>query len=117
MACRDWFTQQVFNATDSQHSRAASPPNSIMPSRNSAKKRLRQNIAQRAKNRSTRSTVRTQVNKVRAAVAAGDAKTSATEFQLAVKKLDKAASQNVMHANAAARTKSRLSKAIKAIGS
>ena len=86
-----------------------------MPNSASAKKRLRQSEALRLKNRSARAAVRTQVKKVRKAILAGEVETSETEFRLAVKKLDKAAAKNLMHANAAARTKSRLSKAIKGI--
>ena len=88
-----------------------------MPNSASANKRLRQNQASRARNKAISSNLRTQLRKVREAIGAGDAETSATEFRLAVKKLDRAASQNVIHANKAARTKSRLSKAIKTISS
>ena len=86
-----------------------------MPSSNSAKKRLRQNVAARLRNRAIKSLVRGQARKVRTAIAAGEVETSETEFHLAVQKLDKAAAKNILHANAAARTKSRLSKAIKAL--
>ncbi len=86
-----------------------------MPNRTSSKKRLRQSLERRTKNRSTKSSIRTQVGKVRAAIAAGDAEAGQAEFQLAARKLDKAASTNVIHKNAAARTKSRLSAAVKAI--
>ncbi|MEX0678164.1 MAG: 30S ribosomal protein S20 [Pirellulales bacterium] len=85
-----------------------------MPNSNSAKKRLRQNLARRARNRSVKSAVRTQVRKVREAVAAGDVTTGETEFRLAAKRLDKAAAAGVVHANLAARVKSRLSAALKA---
>ena len=86
-----------------------------MPSSRSAKKRLRQNVAARLRNRSTKSRVRSQIRKVREAITAGDVETSETEFRLAARGLDKAAGKSVIHANAAARTKSRLSKAIKAL--
>lgn len=85
-----------------------------MPNSAGAKKRLRQSQVRRARNRSAKSTLRTQIRKVRAAIDDGDAEKAATEYQIAVRKLDKAAAKNVIHANAAARTKSRLSKAIKA---
>jgi small subunit ribosomal protein S20 len=88
-----------------------------MPNTVSAKKRLRQSVVRRDRNRSIKSSVRTQVRKVRAAVAAGDAEKSATEFATAVKKLDQAAAKKVIHPNAAARTKSRLSKAVKSLKS
>ena len=84
-----------------------------MPNTKSAQKRLRQNSAQNLRNRGVKSAVRTQVKKVRQAVAAGDKDASQTEFRLAAKKLDQAAARNVIHKNAAARTKSRLAKQIK----
>lgn len=86
-----------------------------MPNSESAKKRLRQNEVRRLRNRSTKSGVRTQIRKVRTAIAAGNVEESETEYRTAVKKLDRAASKGIIHANAAARTKSRLSKAIKGI--
>ena len=86
-----------------------------MPNTKSAKKRLRQNIANRTSNRSIRSSVRTQIRKVRRAIAAGDVKASETELRLAAQELDKAAVNNAIHFNAAARTKSRLASAIKGI--
>ncbi|MEX0936562.1 MAG: 30S ribosomal protein S20 [Pirellulales bacterium] len=84
-----------------------------MPNRPSSKKRLRQNLAIRDRNRAAKSAVRSQVKKVRSAVAAGDLEAGQTEFHLAVKKLDKAASKRLIHSNLAARTKSRLSAALK----
>ena len=86
-----------------------------MPNTKSAKKRLRQNIARRAHNRSLRQAVRTQVRKVREAVKAGDVERAETEFRLAAKRLDRAGGTNLIHRNAAARLKSRLSAQIKAI--
>ena len=86
-----------------------------MPNTASAKKRMRQDAVRRLRNRSTKSTIRTQLRKIREAIAAKDLEKSQTEFRALVKKLDRAASRNVIHANAAARTKSRVSAAIKAI--
>ena len=65
-------------------------------------------------NRAVKSAVKTQVRKVRRAVAAGDLAVAETEFRLATKKLDRAGIKRVIHPNAAARTKSRLSHLIKA---
>ena len=84
-----------------------------MPNSNSAKKRLRQNVTRRNQNRSVKSAVRTQIRKVRKAVAAGEVEVSELELRAVAKKLDRAAARNVIYANTAARTKSRLSKAIK----
>lgn len=85
-----------------------------MPTTSSAKKRHRQSLERRAKNRATKSAIKTQVRKVRAAAAAGDAAKADAEFRLAATKLDRAASKNIIHANAAARTKSRLQHLLKA---
>lgn len=86
-----------------------------MPNTPSAKKRLRQNVGRRAKNRSTKTAIRNLTRSVRESIAANDAAKSEEAFGSLVSKLDRAASKKVIHANAAARTKSRLSKAIKAI--
>jgi small subunit ribosomal protein S20 len=86
-----------------------------MPNTASAKKRMRQDAVRRLRNRSTKSTIRTQLRKVREAIAAKDFDTCQTEFRALVKKLDRAASRKVIHANAAARTKSRISAAIQAL--
>jgi small subunit ribosomal protein S20 len=86
-----------------------------MPNTSSAKKRMRQDAVRRNRNRSTKSNLRTQLRKVRESIAAKDTEKSQEEFRTLVKKLDTAAAQNVIHANRAARTKSRVSQAIKAI--
>jgi small subunit ribosomal protein S20 len=84
-----------------------------MPNTQSAKKRLRQNEVRRARNRAEKSAVRTQMKKVREAVAAGRMEDAETQFRLAAKKLDRAASRNTIHRNSAARHKARLSHLIK----
>ena len=85
-----------------------------MPNSVSAKKRLRQNDRLRLRNRATKRTVRSQLKRVTAAIAEGDYAKGDAEFRLAVKKLDQAAAKHIIHRNAAARTKSRLSKRLKA---
>lgn len=84
-----------------------------MPNSASARKRLRQSQDRRLQNRSARSTVRTQVKKVRKAIEEGNIEQSETEFRIAAKRIDQAAAKGLMHDNTAARTKSRLSKAIR----
>jgi small subunit ribosomal protein S20 len=86
-----------------------------MPNSASAKKRLRQSIDRRGRNRIVRTMIRTQVKKLRAAITGGDAAACETEYRTTVKKLDQAAAKGILHANAAARTKSRLSAAIKSL--
>jgi len=85
-----------------------------MPHTQSAKKRLKQSNARKARNRSTKAELRTKVKAVRAAVAAGNADAVKTETIAAQSKLDRAAARGVIHKNKAARVKSRLSKAAKA---
>jgi len=86
-----------------------------MPTTKSAKKRLRQNLAHRDRNRSIKRAVRTQCRKVREAIQAGQLELAEAEFRLATKKLDRAGSRKIIHPNATARTKSRLSAKIKAM--
>jgi small subunit ribosomal protein S20 len=86
-----------------------------MPNTPSAKKRLRQSVTRRAKNRSTKTQLRTLTRKIRESVAAKDVAQSEADFGILASKLDRASSAKVIHANAAARTKSRLTKAIKSI--
>ena len=86
-----------------------------MPNTSSAKKRMRQDAVRRLRNRATKTNLRAQLRKVRTAIAAKKLDESVAEYKTLVAKLDKAAGSNVIHANAAARTKSRLSAAIKAL--
>jgi small subunit ribosomal protein S20 len=86
-----------------------------MPNSPSAKKRMRQDVVRRARNRSAKSSLRTQVRKVREAIAAKKVDEAKKEYAVLVQKLDQASSRKVIHANSAARTKSRLSHAIKAL--
>jgi len=84
-----------------------------MPNTKSAKKRLRQNETQRARNRDTKSTMRSQIRRVREALRDGNIEQAEAEFRAAAKKIDRAGANNLIHKNAAARTKSRLQKLIK----
>ncbi len=59
--------------------------------------------------------MRSQCRKVREAVVAGDVERAETEFRMAAKRLDQAGAKRIIHPNSAARVKSRLSAAIKAI--
>jgi len=85
-----------------------------MPTTKSAKKRLRQSLEKRARNRAAKSRIKTQIRKLRKAVASGDLAAAETEFRVAAKLLDRAGTKRVIHANAASRTKSRLSALVKA---
>ena len=84
-----------------------------MPNITSAKKRLRQNIATRERNRARRSFVRNRCKKVVKAVLEGSVEEADRLFREAVKSLDQASSKRIVHRNAAARKKSRLSAMIR----
>lgn len=80
-----------------------------------ARKRARQAPALRAHNVGLRSKLRTAIKQVRKAVAAGD-KNAATEvFKQSQCVIDSIADKKIVHKNTAARYKSRLSAAIKAL--
>lgn len=83
-----------------------------MPNINSAKKRLRQSIVRRSRNRAAKATLKTHIKKVRSEIEAGNLDGAATAFRMAQIRLDQAAGKRVIHKNAAARLKSRLSAAI-----
>jgi small subunit ribosomal protein S20 len=84
-----------------------------MPNNVNAQKALRQSKKRRLHNRSITSTLRTAVKKARAAATSGDEATATDAVKAATKKLDQAAAKHLIHKNAAARTKSRLSKLLK----
>ncbi len=85
-----------------------------MPNIQSATKRLRQNLVRQERNRSVKRSIRTECRKVLSAASAGNIPLAESEFKAAAKKLDRAAAHKVLHRNAAARSKSRLSARIKA---
>ena len=84
-----------------------------MPNTASAKKRLRQNVVLRDRNRAIKSVVRKRVREVREAVAEGDLAKADEAYRVAAKHLDRAGARRVIHPNAASRYKSRLQRLIK----
>jgi len=83
-----------------------------MPQSNSAKKSLRQNTERRARNRELRGTTRTQIKKLDAAVADGNADEAQSQLKATVKALDKTVAKGIMHKNTASRAKSRLTRRV-----
>ena len=81
----------------------------------SALKQMRQSVKSRARNRKNVSQVKTQIKKLRAAIAAGDAETARKLLSETVGEIDKAAKKGIVHDNAAARYKSRLSRKVNAL--
>ena len=87
-----------------------------MANTKSAEKRIRQSAKRNERNRAARSAMRTAIKKVRGAVDAGDAPSAETALREAVQVIDRTVSKNVLHRNTAARTKSRLVKAVRGAG-
>ena len=83
-----------------------------MPKLRSAKKRLRQDSQHRIRNRSALSRMRSAVKAVRQAE---DAPAAQAALAKAVSIIDKSARHKIIHPNAAARYKSRLTRQVQAL--
>lgn len=83
-----------------------------MPNIKSAIKRVKTSGEHRAQNSSAKSAMRTAVKNVEALVANNDLDNAKSALVEASKKLDKAARNGLIHKNAAARQKSRLTKKV-----
>jgi len=75
----------------------------------SARKRARQGEKHRQHNASLRSHVRTKIKAVVNAIESGDKSQAEAAYKIAVPAIDRSVSKGIMHANKAARHKSRLS--------
>jgi small subunit ribosomal protein S20 len=80
-----------------------------------AKKRARQAEVSRQLNASQRSAMRTKVKAIRKAIIAGDKEQAVAAFKAAVPVLDRMARKGIIHKNTAARGKSRLNNAVRAM--
>ncbi|MPZ88704.1 MAG: 30S ribosomal protein S20 [Nitriliruptorales bacterium] len=78
-------------------------------------KRNRQAVRRRERNKATRTAVKTYLKRFRAAAEAGDAEAAAEAYRVAARKLDKAASKGVVHANFAANHKSKMAQKLNAL--
>ena len=79
-----------------------------MPNHKSAEKRVRQSEKRRVINRSNRTKVRTYIKKLRVALESGKTDDVQSVLPETISVIDKAVQKGVMHKNAAARYKSRL---------
>jgi small subunit ribosomal protein S20 len=87
-----------------------------MPHSASAKKRHRQNLRNRERNRAVKSDLKSQVRKLLAAISSGDVAQAKEELRTVAKKADRAAASKTIHKNRAARIKSRLTARVKNAG-
>jgi small subunit ribosomal protein S20 len=87
-----------------------------MPHSRSAAKRVRQNEKNRVANKRTRTAMRTQEQRVRDLIAAGNADESRAALSIAFQRFDKAAKAGVIHRNTASNHKRKLAARIAKIG-
>ena len=87
-----------------------------MPNIKSQIKRVKTNEKRRQFNASFKSSMRTAIKNVEAAVVANNVEKATEAFNTANKRLDKAVAKGIVHKNFAARQKSRLSKQIHNLG-
>lgn len=80
-----------------------------------ARKRTRQNTKRRQHNASQRSMVRTYIKRVNSAIEAKSYELATEAYNKAVPVIDRMADKGIIHKNKAARHKSRLNAAIKAL--
>lgn len=80
-----------------------------------ARKRARQSVKVNAHNAALRSTMRTAIKKIIKAIESGDKAIAANAYTANVSVIDRIADKKIIHKNKAARHKSRLSAAIKAM--
>ncbi|MDQ0858313.1 30S ribosomal protein S20 [Bacillus sp. V2I10] len=83
-----------------------------MPNIKSAIKRTKTNAERNAHNVTIKSAMRTAIKKVEALVVNNDADNAKAALAVASKRIDKAAQSGLIHKNAAARYKSRLTKSV-----
>jgi small subunit ribosomal protein S20 len=86
-----------------------------MASHASAEKKNRQDVGRRQRNRQHSSRLRTQVKKLRQAIDSGDAASAKGLLTETLSVIDRSAKLGVIHHNAAARSKSRLTRALSAL--
>ena len=83
----------------------------------SAMKRIKQNEKRRVRNAAVRSTVRTALKSARVAIEGGQVDQARQTLHRTIQLLDKAVTKGVVHKNAAARKKSRLTRQLNALAS
>ncbi|HEY43530.1 MAG TPA: 30S ribosomal protein S20 [Anaerolineae bacterium] len=81
----------------------------------SAKKRIRQNVKRRMRNRVYRTRARSFVKHARLTIESGETEAAVEAVRKAVSELDRASSKGVIHRKNAARRKSRLMKHLAAL--
>jgi small subunit ribosomal protein S20 len=78
-------------------------------------KRIKTNEIARLRNKAVKSKLRTEIRKVREAVAEGNAEKATELARIACRSLDKAVTKGVIHANNAANRKSSITRAAQSV--
>jgi small subunit ribosomal protein S20 len=86
-----------------------------MANTKSAEKRIRQSLERRQRNRAALSRLRTEIKRIRGAVDAGDKQLATSLLPATLGLLDRSAGRKVIHRNAAARRKARLTKLVNSL--
>ena len=86
-----------------------------MPKHRTVLKRQRQNLRRRMINKTTRTRLRSQLKKLRALIASGAEEEARQALIATIAIIDKSITKGVIHKNAAARLKSRLSRQVNAL--
>lgn len=86
-----------------------------MANTKSAEKRIRYIAKRTARNTAIRSSVKTAIKRVKAALEAGDVELAREQYRKAASVIDKAVKKGVIHKNTAARKKSALAKKLNAL--
>lgn len=86
-----------------------------MPKHRTVLKRQRQNLRRRMINKTARTRLRSQLKKLRALIASGAEEEARQALAATIAIIDKSITKGVIHKNAAARLKSRLSRQVNAL--
>lgn len=81
----------------------------------SSLKRMRQNVKRRARNKTRKTVLKTEVRKLTDIIATKDAAAAEKQYRHTASMLDKTAAKGTIHRNTASRKKSRLAKRLNAM--
>ena len=87
-----------------------------MPNIKSAKKRVKVIQTKTLRNQMIKSALKTSIKSFETVALSGDKAKAEESFKMVVKKIDQAVSKGVLHANTAARKKSRLANVLNKVG-
>ncbi len=110
-----WLPSTTYPLVVSRRGHANTPESPPVANIKSQIKRIKTNEKARLRNKAVKSELKTYVRRVREAVAAGDKEAATTAVTAASRKLDKAVSKGVIHANQAANRKSAIAKLVNSL--